>query len=625
MKRKLILMLACLAFFVQGVYAQDVIMKKNGDDVKAKIAEIATEYVKYKKFENPTGPDYTIDTSDIFMIKYEDGSKDMFEKNPQTGKIQVRHVDAETAPQNAPVQQPPVSVPKPETAGSAGSTAPATAGTAPLAPTKQTNNGTLKILGFNGGSVSFRAMVETPFYSVSMSSGEHTFKASNISNTKGNILVGGGVTATPGSSLLLGSSSNIWLPEGTEATCRFDNVPAGFVPKTFVFLTDEKAAPMSYDFAAGEWIKLKRMNTQPEPVAPAPQPVEQDIVELLENNIIEAEITGKDITQINLRVRRLVPDAVNVRIPVGSFFVAENPASQNMVATAEKKERLTTNSWTNISIPAACANRPKDIPDSKDKFSIQRSPKQEELALLMPVLEKAEAHTLVKQAAVWIVTDDADFDDLGILTDASDARVIWYETATRAMKACADAGIDITKKRIWNDRKTILSKLSAGELKRWLQGLTATPAASTPTATPAPTASAAPTATQKIMDLVNYVEGDIMYQGAVTTIKECDSATVWFTLNAKKDTLKYLCYRLDGIGMYRNASMTHSGSILSEPVKGGILDYTDTWTANSWRISVKTGLGNDTVKGEFKFTYVAHDKLAVNLGTVPIEFKKVLP
>ncbi|MDR2773378.1 MAG: hypothetical protein LBC19_01320, partial [Tannerella sp.] len=410
MKRTGMLMFACLAFFAQAIYAQDIITKRNGDAVRAKVAEISAEYVKYKKFENQTGPDYTIAASDIFMIKYETGSKDIFEKNPQTGAIQIRHTAVETAPQNASVQQTSVSAPKPETSGKSGGQNPVAASNTPSSQVKQTDNGTLKILGFDGKSVSFKAVVETPFYMASMSAGEQTFKAGNISNTKGNILIGGGATATPGSSLLLGGSSSIRLPAGTEVTCRFDNVPAGFMPKTFVFLTDEKAAPMSYDAVSGEWIKLKRMNTQTEPVVAAPQSVEQDIVELLENNIVEAEITGKDITQVNLRVRRLTSDIVNVRIPVGSFFVAANSASQNMVATAEKKIRLTTTSWTTVSIPAACANRPKDIPDSNDRFSIQRSPKQEELARLMPVLEKAAENTLVKQAAVWIVTDNADFD-----------------------------------------------------------------------------------------------------------------------------------------------------------------------------------------------------------------------
>jgi hypothetical protein len=196
---------------------------------------------------------------------------------------------------------------------------------------------------------------------------------------------------------------------------------------------------------------------------------EYDIVELLENNIVEAEIRGSDITNVNLRIRRLVPYAVNVLIPVGSFFVAKNPSAQNMVATGEKKARLTTDEWQNISIPAACANRPKDIPGSDDRFSIQQSPNQEELARLMPVLNGAGAVTTVKQAAVWIVTDNADYSDLGILVSSpGNVRAIGPEHAARAMKICAEAGIDITRKKIWRDRQTILSSLQAGDLKNWL-------------------------------------------------------------------------------------------------------------------------------------------------------------
>jgi hypothetical protein len=141
-----------------------------------------------------------------------------------------------------------------------------------------------------------------------------------------------------------------------------------------------------------------------------------------------------------------------------------------MVATGEKKAYLTTDKWQNISMPAACANRPKDIPGDDDSFSIQRSPNQEELVLLMPVLNKSGAGTTTKQAAVWIITDNADYDDLGILvSDPGNVRAIGPESTARAMKICAEAGIDITLKKIWEDRKIILSGLPEGELKNWLK------------------------------------------------------------------------------------------------------------------------------------------------------------
>jgi hypothetical protein len=124
MKRKLFLVFACLAFFVQALYAQDLITTAKSELVRAKITEVGTEYVKYKKYERPTGPDYSIAVADIIMIKYETGDKDIFEKNPQTGKIQIRHIAAEKTPQT-PVQQTPVQQ-KSETADNSG-VGPATA------------------------------------------------------------------------------------------------------------------------------------------------------------------------------------------------------------------------------------------------------------------------------------------------------------------------------------------------------------------------------------------------------------------------------------------------------------------------------------------------------------------
>jgi hypothetical protein len=90
-----------------------------------------------------------------------------------------------------------------------------------------------------------------------------------------------------------------------------------------------------------------------------------------------------------------------------------------MVTTVEWRDHLTTDGWTNVSVSAACANRPRDVPGSTDSFTVQRSPQQAELARLMPILDKARVPYAVRQAAVWIVTDNANYDDLGILVSRS--------------------------------------------------------------------------------------------------------------------------------------------------------------------------------------------------------------
>ncbi len=58
--------------------AQDVITKKNGDEVYSKVLEITQTEIKYKKFENENGPIYTILLKDVIKIRYENGSKDIF-------------------------------------------------------------------------------------------------------------------------------------------------------------------------------------------------------------------------------------------------------------------------------------------------------------------------------------------------------------------------------------------------------------------------------------------------------------------------------------------------------------------------------------------------------------------
>jgi hypothetical protein len=88
-------------------------------------------------------------------------------------------------------------------------------------------------------------------------------------------------------------------------------------------------------------------------------------------------------------------------------------------------------------------------------------------------LDKAQVNTETRQAAVWIVTDNADYDDLGILVASQfgfgGSRVINEPETARAMRICDEAGINITRKRIWNDKETILQGLTDGELKKWLQ------------------------------------------------------------------------------------------------------------------------------------------------------------
>jgi len=75
------LLLLLAMFGMLCVYGQDVIILTNGDEIEAKVTEILSNEVKYKRASNPTGPTYTIQKSKIFMIRYQSGDKDVFGKD----------------------------------------------------------------------------------------------------------------------------------------------------------------------------------------------------------------------------------------------------------------------------------------------------------------------------------------------------------------------------------------------------------------------------------------------------------------------------------------------------------------------------------------------------------------
>lgn len=203
------------------------------------------------------------------------------------------------------------------------------------------------------------------------------------------------------------------------------------------------------------------------------RPRELEIVEAIKKGKVEVKTQGAGIEEVNMEIKRLVRYELSIDVPVGTYFVSRGSA-QSMVGTMEETVVLQDDDWHSVSISAACANRRKDIPSEEETFDIQRSPHQAELKRLMPVLREANVDFAVQQAAVWIVTDNADYDDLETLVERYPwqligTRMIREYEAALAMKICEEAGIDITQKAIWKDRNDILQELEDEDLTNWLK------------------------------------------------------------------------------------------------------------------------------------------------------------
>ena len=69
MKKHLVIILL-LFVGIATSSAQDIIYKKNHEEIKAKITEIGIDEIKYKMFDLQEGPDIVILKNDIWKIKF---------------------------------------------------------------------------------------------------------------------------------------------------------------------------------------------------------------------------------------------------------------------------------------------------------------------------------------------------------------------------------------------------------------------------------------------------------------------------------------------------------------------------------------------------------------------------
>ncbi len=71
--------LISIVFLLQGaLHAQDTIYKRSGDVIPAKVLEINTKEVSYKRADLSEGPLFVVNKNDIKKIKYATGTIDSF-------------------------------------------------------------------------------------------------------------------------------------------------------------------------------------------------------------------------------------------------------------------------------------------------------------------------------------------------------------------------------------------------------------------------------------------------------------------------------------------------------------------------------------------------------------------
>jgi hypothetical protein len=73
--------------------SQDIITKKTGEDIKSKILEVGISEIKFKNFDNQDGPTYSLLKQDILIIRYQNGTKDIFNQDSITSQFNTSGSD----------------------------------------------------------------------------------------------------------------------------------------------------------------------------------------------------------------------------------------------------------------------------------------------------------------------------------------------------------------------------------------------------------------------------------------------------------------------------------------------------------------------------------------------------
>jgi len=97
MKPFLIFTVVFLFVGICSVTAQDIIILKDGNTIAAKVSEISTTEIRYKRFDNLDGPTIVIPADRVLSIRYQNGTQEIINANAGQKNTQAKPVDTTPA------------------------------------------------------------------------------------------------------------------------------------------------------------------------------------------------------------------------------------------------------------------------------------------------------------------------------------------------------------------------------------------------------------------------------------------------------------------------------------------------------------------------------------------------
>ena len=204
---------------------------------------------------------------------------------------------------------------------------------------------------------------------------------------------------------------------------------------------------------------------------------DHDLFAALAAGLVEVEARGAGADAVTLRIRRTTDRPLVVTSPVATWFAAGG--TSDMVARRDGWIVLDDDAWRDWTLRAVARLPDREPPGPAQPLEI-RPPSA--IPRIAAVLYEVQAGTYtvsdsptlyplrtraIEAAAVWITDGDASYAVLEPLIDG--ARVPVQYAAAFALVFIDRAGIDVTRRQVWNDREEIFGRLRDQGLQVWYE------------------------------------------------------------------------------------------------------------------------------------------------------------
>ena len=205
---------------------------------------------------------------------------------------------------------------------------------------------------------------------------------------------------------------------------------------------------------------------------------DHDLFDARDAGLVEVEARGAGAAEVTLRIRRTGSEPLVVTSPVATWFTADGAG--DMVARRDGWVVLADDAWRDWRLRAVERRPDGAQPPGPGQVLEIRPPAS--IPRLEAVLYQVQAGTYtvadsptlyplrtrgVEEAAVWIAGVDADYAALEPLLAGT--RVPPRYAVAFALIFLDRAGIDVTRRRVWNDRVEIFGGLRDQGLRVWYE------------------------------------------------------------------------------------------------------------------------------------------------------------